>query len=141
MAPLLPSILLAHLWWDYMFYPALIGTLIVAYTVSIFILLPCYLILIKKNFFNLYSVVGLSFIILFLFSFAFYTYMVSDSNLLIVGGQTLVESEKLKYEGYIRAIKASLLIGLHGVFGTFIFSIFIWEKNSLVYKNCINNSF
>ena len=131
MAPLLPSILLAHLWWDYMFYPALIGTLIVAYTVSIFILLPCYLILIKKNFFNLYSVVGLSFIILFLFSFAFYTYMVSDSNLLIVGGQTLVESEKLKYEGYIRAIKASLLIGLHGVFGTFIFSIFIWDKKIL----------
>lgn len=131
MAPLLPSILLAHLWWDYMFYPALIGTLIVAYTVSIFILLPCYLILIKKNFYNFYSVVGLSFIILFLFSFAFYTYMVSDSNLLIVGGQTLVESEKLKYEGYIRAIKASLLIGLHGVFGTFIFSIFIWDKKIL----------
>lgn len=96
-----------------------------AYTLSLFIFLPVYLALFYRHRFNLYSSSFLSFAVLFLIFAIFFLVSGSGYTSLTSGTEKLVEAGSMTMAGYFRALYSAFLIGLFGMLGGFIFSVFV----------------
>lgn len=96
-----------------------------AYLLSVIFLLPAYLVMFHKKIFNVYSSSLISFFIIFLTFCTFFLISGADYNSLTAGAEVLVEEGVMTAAGYARASYSAFLIGLFGMLGGFIFSIFV----------------
>jgi len=124
-APLLPSVLYTWLSWGEAFFPVIFVVMFVAYLLALIVLLPIYLIIFRKRLFNLYSSSFLSFIALFVVFALFFISMGAGYNSLTSGSEALVKNGSMTVAGYERALHGAFIIGLFGMLGGLVFSIFV----------------
>ena len=124
-SPILPGLLYAWLAWEGVFTPMIYIVMLAAYLLAILLLLPAHLFIFKIKKYNIYISSCTCFVLLFLIFLFFYIAMGSNYSNLEVGDKVLVDEGGITSAGYFRAVQAALIVGLHGVMGAVIFSIFV----------------
>lgn len=135
LSPIVPSVAYAWISWGASaFIPLVYITLFIAYTLTVTLLAPIYIFLLKKNMFNIYTAMLASFLALFvLFSTAF-LFTGSRYNELVLGSKILVENGILTLDGYKRLFHGAFIIGMHGALGGFIFTCLVRARNAFNIK-------
>jgi len=136
-SPILPIIIYTWYSWGEAFFPMIYIVTFVAYLLTVIVLLPAYLVVLRKGFFNVYSSSALSFSILFVLFYLFFVSMGSGSNAITSGAKMLVVDGEMTAAGYMTVLRSAFYIGLFGMLGGFIFAVFIRGKN-LFNLNCSN---
>ena len=108
----------------------------VAYLLALIVLLPIYLVVFRKRLFNLYSSSFLSFIALFVIFALFFIAMGTGYNSLTAGSEALVENGSMTVAGYERALHGAFVVGLFGMLGGFVFSIFVRGRKLFSFSFC-----
>lgn len=135
-SPLFPSVLYAWFSWRDAFFPMVYFVIFVAYLLALIVLLPVYLVIIRKHLFNVYSSSFLSFAVLFVLFSLFFMAMGTGYTSLTAGSKVLVDEGSMTAAGYARAFYGAFIVGLYGMLGGFIFSIFI-RGRKLFKLSCI----
>lgn len=124
-APLISSILYAAITgFESNFFLTLIAAIIIAYMITLIIMLPVYLIIRYKYTFNFQKVALLSFGLVFVIFLSYLIYTGSNSINIVNGSKIIVASGQITLDGYIYYLMAASKIALFSLFGGLIFYFF-----------------
>ncbi|MBI3899738.1 MAG: hypothetical protein HY308_15790 [Gammaproteobacteria bacterium] len=134
LAPIIPSIVYVYLSWGqetslFLF----LLTIVVAYGLTIALMLPSFLILVRTRKFNIYSSTVIPFVILFLLSIAYSACSYGGFGAFEAGGDVLVMNGKITMEGWKNIVGDAGVVALLGSLGGIIF--FIIQKIRLGEKS------